>query len=342
MTGAGNRSRRLVRLLLLVLLGCGFIGGTLGYLRYFAAFRFWVPQPVGSGPAGPPVPREPFQQVWTEAPVVLLGIGDSVTAGFGADPGLSYFERLVSNPPGEFDDMKGICLSAVLPELTPMNVSVSGSTSIEHWEEQVSTLQPFPEDTVGIVVMTTGGNDLIHWYGRGEPKEGAMYGASLEQAQPWIDNFRVRLNEMLDRITLGFPGGAHIFLATIYDPSDDVGDPAAAGLPPWPDLLSIHGAYNTVIAEAANEYENVHLVDIHTLFLGHGVYCVQWWREHYDPDDPHYWYFTNLEDPNNRGYDALRRLFLNEIAAIMAPRPGVPGPIPMLDATGVEGEQETY
>lgn len=329
------------RLFILLVAGVLFIVGTLGYLRYFATFRFWLPPPVGSGPAGPPIPRDPFQRIWTDQPAVLLGIGDSVTAGFGADRGYSYFERLVRNPKDEFDDMKDVCLSAVLPNLTPMNIAVSGSTSLQHWDDQVSNLKPFPEDTLGIVVMTTGGNDLIHWYGRGKPQEGAMYGATLEQAQPWIDNFRARLDTILAKITSSFPGGCNIFLANIYDPSDGVGDPRAAGLPPWPDLLSIHGAYNAVIADAAKRHDNVHLVDIRGPFLGHGVYCVQWWREHYRPDDPHYWYFTNLEDPNNRGYDALRRLFLNEIAKGLAPKPGLAGPIPVMNLTGVEFEQKT-
>lgn len=40
------------------------------------------------------------------------------------------------------------------------------------------------------------------------------------------------------------------------------------------------------------------------------------WRRHYRAEDPHYWYFGNLEDPNDRGYDALRRLFLIEIAGV--------------------------
>ena len=31
---------------------------------------------------------------------------------------------------------------------------------------------------------------------------------------------------------------------------------------------------------------------------------------------PHYWYAENLEDPNVRGYDAIRRLFLIEIAKV--------------------------
>ena len=52
------------------------------------------------------------------------------------------------------------------------------------------------------------------------------------------------------------------------------------------------------------------------LFLGHGIHCTQFWAEHYHPDDPHYWYHVNLEDPNERGYDAIRRLFLLEISKV--------------------------
>lgn len=56
------------------------------------------------------------------------------------------------------------------------------------------------------------------------------------------------------------------------------------------------------------------LVDIHGAFLGHGINCTKNWTEHYRADDPHYWYDSNLEDPNERGYDAIRRLFLLKIS----------------------------
>ena len=36
--------------------------------------------------------------------------------------------------------------------------------------------------------------------------------------------------------------------------------------------------------------------------------------QHYDALDPHYWYYANLEDPNERGYDAIRRLFLIQMS----------------------------
>lgn len=312
--GAKTKTRRLA---LLLVIGVILIAGTLGYLQYFATFRFWIPPPVGAGPAGPAVAKEPFERKWTERQVVLLGVGDSVTAGFGASPGHSYFDRLVSNPTDEFADIKGVCLRSAIPNLKPMNISVSGSDSIQHLAEQVEPLKPFPNDTQGIVVMTSGGNDLVHWYGRGAPKEGAMYGATRQQAIPWIENFRKRLDAMLDKLSATFPGGCHIFLATIYDPSDGVGNPAAAGLPPWADMLMIHDEYNQIIRDAAAARDNVYLVDLYEAFLGHGVHCVQWWREHYRNDDPHYWYFTNLEDPNDRGYDAIRRLFLNEMQQVL-------------------------
>ena len=42
----------------------------------------------------------------------------------------------------------------------------------------------------------------------------------------------------------------------------------------------------------------------------------QFWVRRYDWMDPHYWYYTNLEDPIERGYDAIRRLLLIEMARV--------------------------
>jgi lysophospholipase L1-like esterase len=283
-----------------------------------AYHRFWLARPVGEGPAGPAVPVAPFQGVWTERPVLLLGIGDSVTAGLGASrPELSYFARLADNPDGEYPEMLGRCLSAVLPNLQRKNVAVSGSNSLQHLQA-IEDVPPQDSDVLGLVVMTTGGNDLIHWYGRRPPREGAMYGASWSQAEPWIASFETRLQKMLDLLEAKFPGGCHIFLGDIYDPTDGVGDAPSVFLPRWPDGLRIHAAYNRVIHCCAEQRESVHLVPIHATFLGHGSHCRQFWRSHYRRGDPHYWYFSNIEDPNDRGYDALRRIFLLEIVRVLA------------------------
>ena len=279
------------------------------------------PISVGLGPAGPAVPREAFARTWMSRPVAFLGLGDSITEGYGASPGHGYLDRLAVNPPDEFEDMQGLCLNAVLPSLTAVNASVSGSTSLDCLERQLPLLEPFGPEVFGVVAITTGGNDLIHMYGRTPPREGAMYGATLDQAQPWIANFEKRLDAIVRGVTDLFPGGCVVFLANIYDPTDGVGDASLAGLPRWDDRVALLAAYNDAIAACAGGHDAVHLVDIHGAFLGHGIYCRAPWREHYDREDPHYWYFSNFEDPNDRGYDAIRRLFLLEMAGVLGGTP---------------------
>lgn len=300
-------SRR--RLALLVVAGAAVIGGAVGFIH------FWIARPMGEGPAGPPVAREAFQDIWSERPVLLLGVGDSVTAGLGArSADHSYFRRLVENPADEFRDMQGLCLTAVLPNVTTKNLAISGTTSLDHVDLLDDGLEVQEPDVLGLVVMTTGGNDLIHNYGRSPPREGAMYGATFQEAQPWIVSFQKRLDLMLDLLDERFGGGCHVFLADIYDPTDGVGDAPSVYLPHWPDGLAIHAAYNKVIHRSADVRDNVHLVPLHREFLGHGSHCRQFWRSTYRPEDPHYWFYENIEDPNDRGYDAIRRLFLNVIA----------------------------
>ncbi len=275
---------------------------------------------MGSGPAGPRVDAAAFSRTWDARQVLFVGLGDSVTAGFGAAPGRSYFDRLLRKSPDDPADIAGANLTRVFPNLRVTNLSVSGSISSQHWRFQIPKIPAQPSNVLGVVVMTTGGNDIIHNYGKTPPVEGAMYGAGFEQARPWITNFAARLDGMVRRITEAFPGGCEIFLANIYDPTDGVGDIERAGLPAWPDGARILAEYNRQIAGLAERHPRVHLVDIRATFLGHGIHCRQFWREHFDRSDPHYWYHVNLEDPNDRGYDALRRLFLNEMSKVFNAR----------------------
>lgn len=208
--------------------------------------------------------------------------------------------------------MKGICLRSVIPNLRSLNLAISGSDSETHLEVIRESL-PKNEEAFGLILITSGGNDLIHSYGRSAPRECAMYSASIEQAAPWIRNFETRLNTMFDEIEIRFPVGCEIFIGDIYDPTDGVGDAPSVFLPPWPDGSAIHRRYNDVIRRVASARQNVHVVPLHQTFLGHGSHCRQFWRANYDHEDPHYWFYTNIEDPNDRGYDAIRRVFLNSI-----------------------------
>lgn len=298
------------RIALICGLGLTFIAAAVFYQQYFLA------RPIGNGPAGPVVDRGRFMANWTDRPVMLVGLGDSVTAGLGArTPEHSYFNRLIRNPVDEYEQMKGISLSNVLPNLTSKNWAISGSTSNTHLDVIEEELDKQLDDVFAIVVMTTGGNDLIHSYGRAPAREFAMYGATLEQAEPWIDAFAERLDLMLDKIEAAFPGGCEIYLADIYDPTDGVGDGSSINLPAWPDGLAIHAEYNQVIYQASETRTNVHIVPLYKTFLGHGSHCRQFWRETYVSEDPNFWYYDNIEDPNDRGYDAIRRIFLNSIVA---------------------------
>lgn len=302
-----------VLFVLLVAVGTVIVGSLAAYVYYS------IPASAGRGPAGSAVSAEPFQKVWKQDTVFLLGAGDSITEGFGALEGYSYFDRLIANPADDWPDMKGKTLTAVFPKFMSRNIAVSKTVSKQHLEK----LQKFPVqpgNVFGIVVISTGGNDIIHNYGKSKPAECAMYGATLEQAKPWIENFRRRLDDMVFTIMEKFPGGCEIFIANIYDPTDGCGNTNSlfTGLPGWPDGLKILAEYNNAIADCDKQYRRVHLVDIHTLFLGHGINCKKFWLKNYCKDDPHYWYNTNIEDPNPRGYDAIRRAFLLKMAEVFA------------------------
>lgn len=287
---------------------------TLAVVFYIREYRF--ARPIGSGPAGPTVAAKPFESIWSERAVHVLGIGDSITAGLGArSEGHRYFNRVIGNPVDEYDSMKGICLSAVLPNLTHDNYAISGSESQVHLDVITDRVTEQPEGIFGIVLMTSGGNDLIHMYGRSPPRECAMYGATIDQAKPWIANFESRLDEMFELIIDRYPGGCEIYIGDIYDPTDGQGDAPSIFLPDWPDGLAIHAQYNRVIRRVADRFTNVFVVPLHATFLGHGSHCRQWWLDSYCKEDPHYWFYTNIEDPNDRGYDAIRRSFLNTILA---------------------------
>ena len=286
-----------------------------GIVFYGIRGRYWHPTRRGS--AGPSVSLTPFNKPWSGDKIMLMGFGDSITEGFGASKGHGYFDLLIKNDDKVYPDMKGKELSVVFPDLTYKNLSVSYTTSSDHLRD-LSGLRKYPQDVFVVIVLTTGGNDLIHPYGTRPPSDGELYGCSFSQGKIWSENYRRRLNKILDGITERFPGGCEIFLANIYDPTDGVGDIENANirLPKWEDGVKVLGLFNKIISETANQRKNVRLVDIHEVFLGHGIHCRDKKNKYYHQDNPYYWYYVNLEDPNDQGYDAIRRVFLIEMIKV--------------------------
>lgn len=278
--------------------------------------------PTGSGPAGPTVPQEPFHSVWSDKKTVFIGLGDSITNGFGAPPEHSYFTLLQNNDDAQYPDMIGCDLKHVLPNLEAYNYAENYTVTQQHLDKQLQKLPTCRPGIKAIIVITSGGNDLIHDYGQSPPKDGAMYGCTYKHALVWTENIKQRLRMLLEGVMSKFPDDCEIFLANIYDPTDGVSDPQTVGLPRWSNGVKVLNLTNRKIAELCDSYENVHLVDIHSEFLGHGIHCTEFWRKHYRKNDPHYWYHANLEDPNPHGYDAIRRLFLLEMIKVLPDKVG--------------------
>lgn len=302
------RWRVVLVLLLVIILSVGYVGW-----RIYNVVRV---RPMGTGPAGPAIAAEPFEQLWHDGPAVFIGAGDSITRGLGASKEHTYYELLLKNDDAMYPDMVGRELTKVFNVLEFHNYAQDYTISQQHIDNQLARIQKYPQNVHGIVVLTSGGNDLIHDYGRTPPKDEAMYGCTIEQAHVWCENLKGRLDTLLCGLMDKFPGGCEIFFATIYDPTDGVGDPQTMWLPRWRDCVKVVALANQKIGELCEQYPNVHLVDIHTEFLGHGIHCDEPWRKYYHKDDPHFWYYYNLEDPNRRGFDAIRRLFLQEMIKV--------------------------
>lgn len=226
----------------------------------------------------------------------LLGLGDSMTRGYGASAGRSYFQQLQQQLPAHLPQMQAA-----------VNLAVDGTTSVQHLQDQLPRVQSYHRSIFGLVVASSGGNDLLHSYGQRPPREGAAYGATLAQARPWAAVFQKRLESIRAGLQTRFPGGFHWFLANIYDPTDGQGDIQNMGLPlpPWPDGVRVVQLYNDTLARfAAAHPEQVTLLDIHAAFLGHGAHH----------GSAPYFYDPNIEDPNDAGYDCLTELFRTAIA----------------------------
>lgn len=270
-------------------------------------------RPIGSGSAGSLVSQKTFDSRWTARPVVLLGLGDSATQGKGATPAHGYFQRLIINPPDEFSDMRGICLTQVIPQLQTVNLAAADSTSIDCVELQLPQLKAYPADTFGIVVITVGVNDILQDCGRSPPQDGAMYGATLNDINRFVGGFDQRLETIYQRVHDTFPGGYQIYLANIPDPAD--GDEAIQlpGLPIWTDWQYLLTSYNRILSLFVEHHRYITLVDLQTTFHGHGIHCTHFWLESYQKQDPHFWYTPDLSSHNERGHDAIRRQFLTEM-----------------------------
>ena len=144
-------STRIKRFLLAAIL----LGTLTGAGVYY--FQLFILHPPGRGPVRIQVAetskKAEANSIW------IVGLGDSVTAGFGASPGKSYWDRLIDNRDEEDPALVGKCLRQLFPNLIATNLARSGSTSLQHIKDQLPRV-PRDELRKALVVMTTGGNRI--------------------------------------------------------------------------------------------------------------------------------------------------------------------------------------
>ena len=100
-------ARRLVRL---VVIGVAAVVAALAWPCFFEC------RPVGSGPAGPAVPREAFAKPWT-AQGAAAGTGRQRDGRIWRLSAAELFSTPRQEPRRRIQGRRGICLSAVLPNL---------------------------------------------------------------------------------------------------------------------------------------------------------------------------------------------------------------------------------
>ena len=191
---------------------------------------------------------------------VMLGLGDSISAGIGASHAAQGCIALVAGR-----------LSARAPGLRLVNLSLPGETShsmvapggqLERAEALIAQTAAAGV-TVAPITLCIGGNDAMEAQLLGDERAIAELGANL--------------STILGRLAAALPAGHPRFaevgcVQTFYNPFEVGGDPGSAnGHGPGADLLAPRRArragFNGVIRAAAAQ-AGIRLVDVSALFRG--------------------------------------------------------------------------
>jgi lysophospholipase L1-like esterase len=181
-----------------------------------------------------------------------MALGDSIAAGYKAMPVTAgYAYRLYQD--GVFDR---------IPHTLFNNISVAGTTSGDVLAYQVpQAVIPFAFGgfNARYVTLTVGGNDLLKIlaYAQTEPDQGKVY----DFAQEVLLTYGQNLYLILGGLKAGLPD-AKIFVANQY--------PLPEIEAVMPFATSIIEAFNatTALVVSACDGPGVHLVDVHSAFLG--------------------------------------------------------------------------
>lgn len=201
---------------------------------------------------------------------------------------------LYQNSDEHWPESAGDDLVTRYPGVEFENLAADGATIGEVFGEQASQLDA-TDDPV-LVTLTVGGTDILSALGS-RPRRALLdrIGADIVEAYDFL----------VDTIRRSYVNG-RLILTTVYDPSDRSGKIPGVHDDAGPLALDVLDRFNQHIRALASGTPQVFLADAYTHFLGHGVSAPEAER----------WYWTrSLLEPNARGANEIRRLWLDALNA---------------------------
>ncbi|QGN57756.1 SGNH/GDSL hydrolase family protein [Nostocoides sp. HKS02] len=220
-------------LLLAALTGCSSAAMTTAPM----AGQATVAAPATATPATP-TPATPTKTPITAttsttadtSPVVVVGLGDSVTSGFACD--CTTFIALYA----------ALLRQRAHRPTEAVNLGVAGLTSMSLSEQLDSVAARVQLSRAGVVVLTIGANDLNPLIGRWQKG-----GCDTSCIEPATDLMGTRLAAVLTRLGTLVPAGAHILVTTYWNVFED-GDVADA------DYGKSFGPWSAAVTRSANAH----------------------------------------------------------------------------------------
>lgn len=221
---------------------------------------------------------------------VAVALERATTAGSVAP--LGAVSLTYKNSEELWPDEMGNDLISRFPGIELVNAAEDGATIGDVFGEQLTQVEDTSDPV--LITLTIGGNDLLSAYGN-RPKKALLEKIERDIAEAY--------DFLVDHLRARFPSGT-LIVNTIYDPSDRSGKIPGVYDEIGPLPLEILDRMNDHIRALAIGTPRVLLADLHAHFLGHGVSV---------GDDDRWYWKRSLIEPNARGANEIRRLWLDVI-----------------------------
>lgn len=220
--------------------------------------------PNNTGDTGGNTPTEP-NPICKTLPGRLVVLGDFTPLGRdpinGIDDANNGFKMVQEHIKATF----------AKPSLAYTNVANADSEFKAIADTQMA-LAPTGEADPVMVMIHTGSNDLAAFLQQSDGAAESAFPTKWSEASTALDSLVGHFED-----TTKFPGGATFFINTIYNPFDDCqSSVTSSDILPLPVSVSekktaLMGNFNQNLKDYAANKSNMHVVDLHPEFLGHGV-----------------------------------------------------------------------